>query len=226
MQQMTRLNWVTPRMNLPLDFWHRVTFTDEAYVYNWSHGTNRWTWLKRGMAFPKHHVVSTQKFGGGKIMLWGAITYNGIACMRPVEGMLTGEGYLEILQEELPGIVEREFPHPRPAAGAPIFQQDNAPAHRYRKIEPFLRQQSTFGHMHWPPYSPDLSPIENFWPMFKAEVRKRGQTATTDELWANIEATVEEFKKSEWVQKIRNMIDSMPRRLREVFDNKGMQTHY
>ena len=107
-----------------------------------------------------------------------------------------------------------------------MFHQDNAPAHTYRKIEPYLKGQSTFGHMHWPPYSPDLSPIENFWPMFKEEVRKRGQTTNIDELWANIEATVEDFKKPERVQKIRNMIDSMPRRVQAVFDCKGKQTRY
>jgi transposase len=225
-QQIKRLDWVTPRRGLGLDVWRRVVFTDEAYIYNWSYGTNRWTWLKRGAPFSEQHVVTTQKFGGGKIMLWGAISYNGIAAMRPVEGTLNGEGYLQILKEELPRIVEREFPHPRPPAGAPVFQQDNAPAHTYRKIEPYLKGQSTFGHMHWPPYSPDLSPIENFWPMFKEEVRKRGQTRNIDELWASIEATVEDFKKPEWVQKIRNMIDSMPRRVQAVFDCKGKQTRY
>ncbi len=45
---------------------------------------------------------------------------------------------------------------------APIFQQDNAPAHTSRITTAYL-DSTNLRLLEWPPQSPDLSPIENAW---------------------------------------------------------------
>ena len=49
---------------------------------------------------------------------------------------------------------------------ASVFQQDNASAHRARRTKAALNLQGV-NVVRWPPYSPDLSPIENVWPWIK-----------------------------------------------------------
>ena len=159
-------------------------------------------------------------------MIWAAITKNGVAAVVPIRGTLNGVRYLDILKANLPSIVQRDFPLPRLAGTEPVFQHDNAPCHKFLPVERWLRQEATFKHMHWPPYSPDLNPIENLWPMLKDAVRRRGQAANLDQLWENIQAVVAELNTPQWTRKIRNLYESMPRRIQAVIDANGYQTKY
>ena len=53
-----------------------------------------------------------------------------------------------------------------------IFQQDNAPVHTAYIVQDALNELEC-EIMEWPPYSPDLNPIENLWALLKAEILKR-----------------------------------------------------
>ena len=77
----------------------------------------------------------------------------------------------------------------------------------------------------WPPFSPDLNPIENVWRILKQRLRNRnphGGWSLTElkealiDIWNN-EITVEDFNK---------YIDSLPERLEKVRFRKGAQTHW
>jgi len=49
-----------------------------------------------------------------------------------------------------------------------LFQQNNAPVHKAYKVMDWLERNS-IKVVEYPPYSPDLNPIEHAW----AEVKKR-----------------------------------------------------
>jgi hypothetical protein len=53
-----------------------------------------------------------------------------------------------------------------------IFQQDNAPVHTAYIVYDALSELQC-DIIEWPPYSPDLNPIENLWALLKAEILKR-----------------------------------------------------
>jgi transposase len=53
-----------------------------------------------------------------------------------------------------------------------IFQHNNAPVHTAYLVRDTLNELG-FEVMEWPPYSPDLNPIENLWALLKAEILKR-----------------------------------------------------
>ncbi len=68
----------------------------------------------------------------------------------------------------------------------------------------------------WPPYSPDLNPIEQLWGIVKKKVSQRAPFGRDE---------ISRVIKEEWdaisMQTVRNLIDSFPKRLREVIRKKG-----
>jgi DDE superfamily endonuclease len=71
-------------------------------------------------------------------------------------GGVIAKRYIEVLEEYLPTILEHDS----------IFMQDNASAY---KVQDWFVDQG-IEIMDWPPYSPDLNPIENLWKRLKDEI--------------------------------------------------------
>jgi hypothetical protein len=74
---------------------------------------------------------------------------------------VTAKVYLEVLAKYLPMILKHDS----------IFMQDNAPIHKAHKVTAFF-QEIGIEVIAWPPYSPDLNPIENLWKMLEAEINR------------------------------------------------------
>lgn len=52
----------------------------------------------------------------------------------------------------------------------PIFQQDNAPIHNAHLVSDWFISEGILTET-WPPYSPDLNPIEHVWVRLKEKLR-------------------------------------------------------
>ena len=83
-----------------------------------------------------------------------------------MEGTLNGDGYSKILEFAIPRVVTRLN------IRAPILQEDNAPCHA-SKIAKDKKEALGLRTLQWPPYSPDLNPIEGLWSYWKDRVRRR-----------------------------------------------------
>ncbi|OAP53798.1 hypothetical protein AYL99_12017 [Fonsecaea erecta] len=108
--------------------------------------------------------------------------------------------------------------------------QDNAPIHKAKKVTEWLRDHGIV-LMGWPPFSPDLNPIENLWFELKClvnaidlelqntkgdsqEVLDRFAKAIT-KAWASIDR-----------KKIKNAVKSMDERVNAVIEAKGWYTRF
>ena len=140
-----------------------------------------------------------------------------------VRGGVTSRQILECLQENLPTIAEPDY----------FFVQDNASTHRARIVQSWLtgwpRDHGIY-LVAWPPYSPDLNPIENLWKLLKEQIIKLHPESSympksnyaiqklceaADEAWELFEDSL--FEK---------LALSMQRRLEAVIRANGWYTKY
>ncbi|RWR99115.1 uncharacterized protein B4U80_01320 [Leptotrombidium deliense] len=87
----------------------------------------------------------------------GYITSDGLRGINRLQPRLNSQIYAEILHTIVPEIRDNY------ADGDWIFQQDNCPVHAARVIKKYFADE-LIEVLDWPPYSPDLSIIENFSP--------------------------------------------------------------
>ena len=78
-------------------------------------------------------------------------------------------------------------------------------------------------HIDWPGNSPDLNSIENVWNWMKQQLQDSKATSLPQlqqeikELWT---------LQMDNIQYLKNLAESMPRRLEEVIQNEGNSTKY
>ena len=87
-----------------------------------------------------------------------------------IDGPLTAQRYVDVILRLVfvPFVRQHNF----------TFQQDNTRAHVARLSMAFL-QQNNANMMHWPPYIPNLSPIEHLWDVLDRHVCNHLQPPTT-----------------------------------------------
>lgn len=130
----------------------------------------------------------------------------------------TSNSYIAALEEGL-------LPYYRPGQ---LFMQDNSPIHTSQLSRNWL-QLHQINTINWPPYSPDLNPIEHLWWALKREVYRlypNIDNINTVDSWAEFQSCL----KTAWVaipdSLIHTLITSMPRRIEACRAARGYQTKY
>ena len=98
---------------------------------------------------------------------------------------------------------------------------DNAPSHSAASTKDNLARLK-WKTLNWPPFSPDLNPIENLWAIIKNRIYGR-HTFDTVDLMDQVDR---EWKSFDRTATLINLVKSMPRRIREVIRNKGYPINY
>lgn len=201
--------------------WRNVIFTDESKFNLYGPDGTKRCWRRPGSLLRDHHVRKVVKFGGGSVMVWGAITYRGVGKLIFIDQKMDSELYVSILRSGLRATIEM---HGFNLADV-IFQQDNDPKHVSAYTKTFLRRLLDAGMrlLRWPSCSPDMNIIEHVWDDVDRRVRLALPEKTTI---ANLKAVIER----EWYATdpayIRSLYDSIPRRIDALFRAKGGYTKY
>ena len=151
-------------------------------------------------------------------MVWAALSRNGVGPIFRIPGILNGDGYVGILQNQLLPYCRKTFG--RAFERRLVFQQYNDPKHTCAKAKNWFLVHKV-KQMTWPSQSPDMNPIENLWNDVKKVVREK-KPANLNELerviveaWQNIPA-----------ERCAKLVDSMHARCRAVIESKGCATKY
>jgi transposase len=152
-------------------------------------------------------------------MFWAAFGHEYRSSLISLDGSVTGEVIRDLYASYLPDLLEP----------GDIFMQDNAPVHTARIVKQILHELGIIV-MIWPPFSPDLNPIENLWALMKAEIYRLHpelETAsdTDDTLGRLVEAAKEAWHAIDEAI-LRNLIDTMPHRVAAVIVAEGWYTKY
>ena len=127
---------------------------------------------------------------------------------------------LELYQRILPILLIEEIS---------IFQQDNTPIYTARIIKIYLAELER-KLMIWPPYSPDLNPIENLWMLLKQQIYKLRPDllymANNNTILAIMIATAQTVWEQLDLSILENLSESMPRRVKAIIDSDGWYTKY
>lgn len=201
-----------------LDYWKNVMFTDESKFNLYGPDGNKRVWRRPGSKLLDHHVRKVIKFGGGNMMVWGAICYKGVGKLIFVNGRMDSEQYQSILGLGYNMTIDM---HDIDRSNL-IFQQDNDPKHTSKSTRGWM-EANEFNVLEWPSNSPDMNPIEHVWNDVNMRVRKNHpQAKNILELRSQVE---EEWYKTS-PEYIKGLFESMPRRIKALLDARGRNTKY
>jgi transposase len=212
-----RLEWCKKRQSWSTE-WREGVWADESLFCLFGCDRQNHVWRKVGERYRLECVKKTVKHGGGSVMVWGCMSWQGPGPLGVIEDTLDGNGYIELLSSHLVPYLEQVRRH---VPGVMLYD-DNARCHVAGPVAQY-EQAHGIHRSDWPAQSPDLNPIEHLWDYLDRQVRKREHLPTSR---AEMVAALQE----EWsripLDVVRNLISSMPNRTKAVIDAKGGPTRY
>ncbi|UYV64751.1 K02A2.6-like [Cordylochernes scorpioides] len=205
-----RLEWCRARSTWMTE-WHRVVFSDESRFCLSSDSRRVRVWRRRGERSNPAAIVERPTVRQRGIMVSGAIAYDSRSPLLRIQGTMTAQRYVDDVLRPV------TLPYLQGVPNA-LYQQDNARPHTARISQQALQDVQM---LPWPPYSPDLSPIEHVWDIIGRRLHALPQPRSEDELWQMVER--------EWraipQDAIRTLIDSLPRRVAACIAVRAMNSY-
>ena len=211
-----RIAWCRVRKFWKMEQWKKVIFSDECCI---KIGQDRrvYVWKMKDEGYYRPDLYGDNKKPKMQVMIWGCISWFGVGTISMIDGTLNSRGYLQILEDKLWPVVAKHFP-----GGDYLFQDDGASIHTAHIIKDY-KANNGMGILPWPAKSPDLNIIENLWHILKLNIQKQVHTLKTVEDLKNL---VENCWNSITTNYIRNLYNSLPRRMKRVTILKGHRTKY
>jgi transposase len=213
-----RLEFAQRHKDFTIEDWKRGIFSDEVKINCLGSDGMSWAWKRAGERRSSQLVKPTVKYGGGSLMLWGCMLWEGVGYCCKIENTLNGELYTQILDDEL----LKTLRYYKKSVRQVFFQQDNDSKHTCKLAQQWFKDHG-FHVLVWPAHSPDLNPIEHLWAYLKRKLNEYEEPPKGIlELWERVE---EEWEKIP-VELCQKLIASMPERIQAVIDAKGDVTDF
>ena len=218
-----RLEFAREHAHWTRDDWNKVIWSDETWIQPGRH-TRTWVSRRPGEQLDDTCLIDAEQrkpgfmfwacfcgFGKGPFHIWNADS--------DVQGSINSENYIRYILPKIENY-SRQYP-------GLLFMHDNAPAHSSRATKAAFAAAG-IRPIWWPPYSPDLNPIEHVWntmknwlqrhyPEYRARNRMNRQRRieVIQEAW---EAVGESY--------LAALLDEMPDRMQAVIAANGMAIPY
>jgi hypothetical protein len=203
------------------DDWDKVLFADEATVEGAGTRSCGRIWVRRAKgtkeALKSEHCAGTVQHPV-KVGVWGCFSGRGLGYSYIYNENMNKKLMKSVLSTHLIPSAQLLFKQDPPEPW--WLLQDNAPTHSAHLVQHWLHNHG-IALIDFPPYSPDLNPIENLWQDIEKRVEARGPT----ELELLQDVVAEEWAKTP-TEFLRKLAHSMPKRCRLVIEAQGDYIHY
>lgn len=212
--QVRRLDFAKKYKDSTINFWKNILWSDESKFNRL--GSDGKSYVRRPVnaAFNPRYTLKTVKHGGGSVMVWAAMSWYGVGPIVRIDTKMDQHVYKKILIDHMEPYFDDNMPL------SSIFMHDNDPKHTSKLVKNWFVGQK-IRLLDWPAQSPDLNPIEHLWNDVDQVIRQRRPTNLSI-LWE----TIVEAWSAIPPERCRNLVESMPRRLAAVIENKGFSTKY
>ena len=101
-----QLDFALAHKDWTLEYWKCVIWSDETKINCLGSDGKKWAWKKAGEGLSDRLVQGTVKFGGGSLMMWGCMSWDGVGYSCKIDGRMDAELYSQILEDELQNSLE------------------------------------------------------------------------------------------------------------------------
>ena len=101
-----RLDFAESHQHWTVEDWKQVIWSDETKINCIGSDGKKWAWKKAGEGLSNRLVQGTVKFGGGSLMMWGCMTWEGVGMACKIDGRMDTDLYLQIMEDELQQTLE------------------------------------------------------------------------------------------------------------------------
>ena len=165
----------------------KIAWSDEMYCHFSGQLPRYWVFRRVGEQYDQDKINPTKRPSGKWVMAWAACWSNTSTEIQFIEkdpeaprGGCSARTYRDMLADQLPQFLGDDM----------CFQHDNARIHTAQLIREYLDENNITYIDDWPPYSPDLDPIEHLW----SELRDRLVHYCDDNGSINVEGQNQEDK--------------------------------
>jgi transposase len=199
--------------------WEKVLFSDEKCFYGKGFCGRVWVRRPQGEALNPDYCVHKTAHPV-KVNVWAAFCAGGQGYCHIFNEKLDSHLYKRILSDNLLPSASLHFSLAPPRVEPWHFLHDNDPKHTSGIVKEWLHNAGV-SVIDFPPYSPDLNPMENLWNTMARAVETHA-CETMEELQDVVAAEWEKVDK----QLMRELAHSMPKRCEAVIAAKGWHTKY
>jgi hypothetical protein len=226
-----RLAWCLKYQGYTEEEWGLFMWSDECSVERGRGKRAEWVFRTANQAWDRKMIQEYNCKKNMKVMVWGCFWDLGRSSLyimdRDFESAKHGysaESYLEVLEAEVGPIYSTLPP-------GYLFMQDNASIHTSHKVRDWFKEHGVNNITDWPPYSPDLNPIEHIWWELKKRLFEMFPDIACDkseseharqQLESALQATWDTLDKSQF----DCLYKSMPSRIQACIAADGWHTRY
>ncbi len=216
-EKRARLSFAEGYLHMTVEDWMKIMFADEKKFKG--EGFMGQVWVRRPKGEADNPAYQVQKFPHPvKLNVWGCFCGRGLGYCYIFNENMNGKMLKKILGTHLKESAELHFEQDPPELWRLL--QDNDPKHKSVLVRNWLFTNG-IGLLEFPPYSPDLNPIENLWNDLARRVEAR-PASTLEELQ---DVIADEWERTSPAY-LRKLARSMPKRCQAVIDAKGDHTKY
>ena len=221
-----RLRWAKKYKDWSWDEWCKMIWSDECSLERGKGGRRVWVFRTPYEKYNKELICPYKKGKDISVMIWGAIHGDGRSDVVIMErdpdaakSGYTANSYLIVLNDQLPRIYQPGM----------TFMQDNASIHTAKKVKKWFEDEG-IPLMDWPPYSPDLNPIEHLWAQLKQWINDNHpelvDMGASEEAYQQLFRAIREGWEAIAPEAIEKLVKSMDDRVNAVLHAEGWYTRF